>query len=199
MKSILIAAVLVFTSLTATAQIHIVTDKNLKCRTDLITKDKDIPSSKKGGGGDAFPWSLATPFPWEDIHGVWQAYDQSHISFKFKVVRSTDDMKQLTVEMINIRKKTNQRTKGVGMIMNSEPNVIRMIVEDTLIKIALFNSLDIQALPSCGEKVLAASSYKLSCEDELHCDDENADEFEQELKTALLLKKVSNDLRVKAK
>lgn len=166
-------------------------------KTTVACDSELVPSGK---GGDYFPWSLATNFPWDEIKGSWKAHGNGNINFKFAVIRTTPEVKQLAVEMINTRKKAGeQKIRGIGLVTSSNPNVIKMISGTQMIKIAMFNSTDIKAYPeSCGEQVLAVSSYQLNC-DMTGCADSSAEDLQQGSKSNMLLKKVSNYVRFRLK
>ncbi|WP_413559036.1 hypothetical protein [Bdellovibrio sp. HCB209] len=49
-----------------------------------------------------WPWSLAQPFPWDDIQGLWKVEQDNYVSyFAFKSVRQASGGRQLLVRQID--------------------------------------------------------------------------------------------------
>lgn len=115
------------------------------------------------GGVDVFPWSLAQPFPWSSIQGLWKVSDEPNVVLKFKVTRVSQSSKHLMVEVYDRYNCTGPEFKGVGIINASEKNVVRINLTDTsgnskLMKLAMFESEALQLDKElCGSSVLAAS------------------------------------------
>lgn len=117
----------------------------------------------KGGGVDGFPWSIAKPFPWSDIQGVWKLRDGANPYYlKAKVIRTTSNRKILSLSVISEGNCAKPIAQGLGYIDFSERNVVRAIMNDGIakyqIKIASFDVRDLEMdAYTCGENVVAAS------------------------------------------
>ncbi|WP_413292274.1 hypothetical protein ACLSU7_12790 [Bdellovibrio sp. HCB185ZH] len=49
-----------------------------------------------------WPWTLAQPFPWDDIQGLWKVEQDNYVSyFAFKVVKQASGGRQLLVRQID--------------------------------------------------------------------------------------------------
>ncbi len=120
------------------------------------------------GGPDVFPWSTgkAQPFPWSKIQGLWVVEGQSDLIFKLKVIRQTARLKQLEVEIYsNSESCSEPQMKGVGIITALEKNVIRINANNKLIRLAVFNPLDLELNADlCREPILAATVIDLGFE-----------------------------------
>lgn len=115
------------------------------------------------GVGDAFPWSLAQPFPWTKIQGLWRVDGNADLVLKLKVIRQTTSLKQLEVEIYSKSESCLQpKMKGVGLLTSLEKNVVRIIIDNKLIKLAVFNSTDLEMNPDlCGNQIMAISMIDL--------------------------------------
>ncbi len=120
-------------------------------------------SARIQGGVDVFPWSVARPFPWNNIQGVWMLKDGlKPIYIKAKVVRTTSNRKILKLSVINGASCAKPLAEGVGYIDTSEKNVVRAIINDGVskyqMKLALFDIKDLHINTyGCEESILAAS------------------------------------------
>ena len=115
------------------------------------------------GVGDAFPWGLAQPFPWTKIQGLWKIDGNTDLVLKLKVIRQTSSLKQLDVQIYSKSESCMEpKMKGVGLLTSLEKNVVRIIVENKLIKLAVFNSIDLEMNPSlCGQQIMGISMVDL--------------------------------------
>lgn len=115
------------------------------------------------GGPDYFPWSVAQPFPWAKIQGLWRLQGDSSLVLKLKVIRQTSRIKQLEVEVYSRSSGcAAPLIKGVGLLNSSEGNVIRINLDNKLIKLAAFNSSDLELNSAlCGQQVMAISMIDL--------------------------------------
>ncbi len=115
------------------------------------------------GGPDYFPWSVAQPFPWTKIQGLWRMQGDSSLVLKLKVVRQTSRIKQLEVELYSRATGCEvPMIKGIGLVNSSEDNVIRINLGNKLIKLAAFNTADLELNSAlCGQQVLAISMIDL--------------------------------------
>lgn len=160
-----------------------------------------------GPGGDSFPWSDARPFPWNTIQGTWINKDPYNkgLVFIFKVTRSTDKVKQLYAEVYDIREcgslnKSNKLT-GVGIVSSSERNVVRMNMNNILVKLALFKTEDLDINKYiCGQTTLGATLYRLDQSSVLGSTLLISDTDLEDLESSnYLLKKISNSTDYKCK
>lgn len=160
-----------------------------------------------GPGGDSFPWSDARPFPWSTIQGTWVNKDPFNqtLVFIFKVTRSTDKVKQLYAEVYDAREcvsaSKSSKLKGVGFLSSSERNVVRLNMNNILVKLALFKSEDLDINKYvCGQTTLGATLYRLDQPTEfdsgLLIRDTDLEDLES---TSYLLKKISNSTEYKCK
>lgn len=154
------------------------------------------------GGGDLFPWSVARPFPWTSVEGLWKSVDptKSNIIFEFKVTRTTEKLKQLLVLVYDLKKCKSASISGVGLINNSEKNVVRVNMNNVMLKLAMFKTQDLELKTlSCGVRAMGASFYKLS--DELSEFDSSIYGGQDNVEDSanLLLKKISDTTAFKCK
>jgi hypothetical protein len=146
------------------------------------------------GIGDAFPWGLgkAQPFPWTKVQGLWRVDGNLDLVLKLKVIRQTTNLKQLDVQIFSkVHSCNNPIMHGVGIITTLEQNVVRIIIDNKLIKLAAFNASDLEINPAvCGEQVFAASMFELGSDLGTVLDVET-----QPMQvTNMLLKKISTSL-----
>ncbi len=115
------------------------------------------------GIGDSFPWKQAQPFPWTTIQGLWKVQGNADFILKIRVIRQTARIKQLEAEIYSREEScTEPRLKGVGLVTAFEKNVVRINVDNKLIKLAIFDSLDLEMNPeTCGQRVMAISMIDL--------------------------------------
>ena len=116
------------------------------------------------GGVEGWPWSVAQPFPWTTIQGIWKLNsDASNTYFRMRVTNSNATRKLLKIEKITGGNCKIPIANGVGFINSDEKNVVRMIMSDKnlryQLKLAMFDTKDLASagVGSCGQQVLAAS------------------------------------------
>lgn len=120
-------------------------------------------NAKIQGGADGFPWSVAKPFPWADIQGVWKLRDNGNPAFlKAKVIRTTSNRKILSLSVIGEGNCAKPLAQGIGYVDFSERNVVRAIMNDGVskyqMKLASFDVRDLEIDSfTCGENVVVAS------------------------------------------
>lgn len=120
-------------------------------------------SARIQGGIDNFPWSVARPFPWADIQGIWKLKD-GIVPFylKTRVIRTTSNRKILSLSVVSEGNCSSPIAQGVGYVDLSEKNVVRAIINDGTskyqMKLALFDIKDLNIdTVGCEERILAAS------------------------------------------
>lgn len=120
-------------------------------------------STKIQGGVDGFPWSVARPFPWNDIQGVWKISDGTTTYLKARVINSTNNRKLLNLTLVDSADCSKPVAKGTGYVDFAEKNVVRAILSDDMyryqVRLAEFDAknLQIDAL-ACGSTVMASST-----------------------------------------
>lgn len=120
----------------------------------------------KGGGADGFPWSIAQPFPWANIQGVWKLRDgENPFYLKAKVIRTTSHRKILSLSVISEGNCAKPIAQGLGYVDFSERNVVRSIMNDGIskyqIKLASFDVRDLEMDNyTCGEESVIAASIQ---------------------------------------
>ena len=150
--------------------------------------------SKQGGPIDTIPWSVAQPFPWNSIQGLWKVSDSPDQVMRMRVVRQDQNAKHLSVDVMSRSQCNGPVMKGVGIITAAEKNVVRLTLTDKegqtyLMKLAMFDTADLQMDKNlCGHTALAASVITL--------DNEGEDDLGGDLKTAeqsnMMLKKITS-------
>lgn len=120
-------------------------------------------STKIQGGVDGFPWSVARPFPWNDIQGIWKISEGTTTYLKARVINSTNNRKLLNVVLIDSANCSKPVARGTGYIDFAEKNVVRAILSDDLyryqVKLAEFDAKYLQIDANmCGDTVMAAST-----------------------------------------
>lgn len=164
--------------------------------TNVCSNDA-LPAGKGGGGVVVFPWSIARPFPWTSIQGVWVVANatnaQSNLVFEFKVTRSTEKMKQLFVQIYERENCKKAYMRGVGIVNTNEKNVVRINMNNVLMKLAMFNTADLEMdTYTCGPKSLGANFYRLvDNDDRNHTYDLNTGSINTE-ESNMILRKISN-------
>lgn len=162
-------------------------------------------SAKIQGGVDVFPWSVARPFPWNDIQGVWEVKGNSsdvQIYMKARVSSTIGNKKILNISIIEEGNCGQPLAKGTGFIDYNDPNVVRSMVNDGTyryqLRMALFNSKDLSIdSMACGDHVLAASIQILG--QSSSCDESNSSRFfdldgDNSAIQNIMLKKSSKDM-----
>jgi hypothetical protein len=131
-----------------------------------IDAAQECSAKIKGGGVDGFPWSIAQPFPWSDIQGVWKLRDGVNPFYlKAKVIRTTSNRKILSLSVITEGNCAKPIAQGLGYVDFSERNVVRAIMNDGSakyqIKIASFDVRDLEMdAYTCGEEHVVAASIQ---------------------------------------
>lgn len=168
----------------------------------IVTCDSSKPiGGGSGGGVVVLPWSSAKPFPWTSIQGVWvaSAEKSQDLYFSFRVTRTTNKLKQLAVEVYQQNNCKKPLMRGVGVQSNSDKNVIRVMMNNYLLKLGSFNTADLDMNPAvCGYRSLGATFHKLSNNNESSRAYPNGT-VEMIKAKNVLLKKVSNSLAPKCK
>lgn len=146
MKSILIALFALLTSLSLHAQ---------TC-DDTSTLGRD--------GVDPWPWSVAQPFPWDNISGFWKLGDDDGTYLKAVVSSKTaDDIKLLKITVYRDGVCSKPFAQGKGYINMSEKNVVQTIMSDQFysyrFKLGMFDLRDVtdNLSPRCNRRIMGAS------------------------------------------
>ena len=112
-------------------------------------------------GGDAWPWSIAKPFPWDNIQGYWKLEDDNHTYLSAKVLSSTNSRKILSLSILDEGVCAKPYAKGTGYVDVTEKNVVRALVTDGVykyqLKLGMFDSRDLIGQNTCSSSVMAAS------------------------------------------
>jgi hypothetical protein len=124
--------------------------------------------------------------------------------FEFKVTRTTDKLKQLSVLIYDMNNCKKMNMRGVGVINNSEKNVVRVNVNNVMLKLAMFKIADLELNSlTCGSRAMGASFFKLA-----DGDDEFENKIQYDVKTqpldiedstSMLLKKISDTTNYECK
>ncbi|AZZ35391.1 hypothetical protein CIK05_00765 [Bdellovibrio sp. qaytius] len=160
-----------------------------------IDKDTKIGSCgyNTQGGADTFPWSLAQPFPWDTIQGLWRVSDEPDQVVRMRVVREDLKVKHLSVDVLS-RRACASTMKGVGLVTAAEKNVVRLSLTDDqgethLMKLAFFDTRDLRLDQNiCGASVLAATVVHFDGEGE----DDIADDQKPVEQSNMMLKKITD-------
>lgn len=114
------------------------------------------------GDFDHFPWSLAKPFPWNDIQGTWVADDNgAPMYFTFRIVRTAATVRQLVVVQYRDLKSCDIVAKGVGrqsynqvraQLVSRQGEVFRM-------SLASFHASDLPVGMRCGPEMMGMSLF----------------------------------------
>ncbi|MBY0554276.1 hypothetical protein K2P97_07085 [bacterium] len=118
--------------------------------------------SQPMGGVDVWPWSVAQPFPWDNIQGFWKLGDDESSYLKATVLSSTNRRKILSLSVYGEGVCSKPYARGTGYIDASEKNVVRALVADGTykyqLKLGMFDSRDISGLiNSCSENIMGVS------------------------------------------
>jgi hypothetical protein len=116
----------------------------------------------KGGGVDVWPWSVAQPFPWDNIQGYWKIQNEENSYIKARILSATNNFKLLAISIYGDGYCSKPYATGRGYIDITEKNVVRAIISDGTyeyqLKLGLFNFADISDNGgSCKKNVMAAS------------------------------------------
>lgn len=121
----------------------------------------DDSSKTMGGGVDAWPWSYAKPFPWDNIQGFWKLSENSEAILKARVLSTTNSRKILALTLYGDGICAKASAKGTGYVDFFEKNVVRAILSDGVykyqLKIGMFDTRDIAGADLCGQSIMAAS------------------------------------------
>jgi len=113
------------------------------------------------GGGDAWPWSVAQPFPWDNIEGYWALGKRQSTFIRAHVLSSTKNRKILSLSIHKDSICSKPYAKGMGYIDINEINVVRaLVIADNLkfqLKIAMFDSHDVAGLSGCEQNIVGLS------------------------------------------
>ena len=158
-----------------------------------------LPAGQGGGGGGGvvvFPWSSARPFPWTSIQGVWAVASatnsQNNLVFEFRVTRSTEKSKQLFVQIYELDNCKKSYMRGVGIVNSTEKNVVRINMNNVLMKVALFKTTDLEMdTHTCGPKALGVYFYRLMDNHDAEIKSKTSDIPNKE-SANMLLRKVPN-------
>lgn len=112
-------------------------------------------------GGDAWPWSFAQPFPWDNIEGYWQLGDDQSSFLSAHVLSSTKNRKILSLSVLGDGICSKPYAKGTGYIDITDKNVVRALVVDGIykyqLKLGMFDSRDVIGMNSCADNVMGVS------------------------------------------
>lgn len=114
-------------------------------------------SAVPNGGVDYFPWSLARPFPWKDIQGIWSSeFNEVTTYFSFRVVRVGTNGKQLRIVRYNDLTSCFVLAKGTGHESNNQVNAQLVGAEGRAFRMAVgsFNSEDLPKDLKCDSPVM---------------------------------------------
>jgi hypothetical protein len=158
--------------------------------------------SAKVLGGDTFPWSVAQPFPWADIQGVWKLREGTVPYYlKAKIIRTTTNRKILNLSIVSEGNCTKPVAQGVGYIDFSEKNVVRAIMNDGVskyqMKLASFDVRDIalDRYVCGGDNIMVASLQPLgSFRNAKSSSNRSISEVDEDGAENLVLKKTTSDL-----
>lgn len=113
---------------------------------------------------DGWPWSVARPFPWDNIEGYWQiGTDEEATYLKAVILSRRTDRRILEVSIYRGSVCNKSFAKGTGYIDAAEKNVVQTILVDNQyrfrFKMAMFDMKDVtdNITPSCRKRVLGAS------------------------------------------
>ncbi len=147
MRSIFLILTMVFFSFSTMAQPSI--SSGIMCNVARIS------------GGDAWPWSIAKPFPWDNIQGYWKLGDDDHSYLVAKILSTTDSRKILSLSVLDHGVCSRPYAKGTGYVDVTEKNVVRALVNDGVfkyqVKLGMFDSRDLIGQNSCSANIMALS------------------------------------------
>lgn len=159
-----------------------------------VTEQPSCGYTKQGGPIDGFPWSLAQPFPWDTIQGLWKVSDSPDQVIRMKVVRQDQNAKLLSVDVLSRKECNGPIMKGVGIITFAEKNVVRISLTDKqgqtfLMKLAMFDAVDLQMDKQvCGQSILVASVLSFDNDG----DSDLSDTLNTTEQSNMLLKKITS-------
>ena len=113
------------------------------------------------GGVDVWPWSVAKPFPWDNIQGYWKLGDNNDSYIRARVLSTTKNRKILSLQLYGEGICSKPYAKGTGYVDVTEKNVVRALLSDGVykyqLKLGMFDSRDIDGNFLCGQDIMAAS------------------------------------------
>ena len=114
------------------------------------------------GGVDILPWSVARPFPWDNIQGYWQLGDNNSVYIKAKVTAANSKRKILQLSVLADGLCSKATARGSGYVDANEKNVVRALLADQQyryqFRMGLFNPSDLTApAAACSQDVMAVS------------------------------------------
>ncbi|MEQ1722373.1 MAG: hypothetical protein ABL930_04300 [Pseudobdellovibrio sp.] len=138
---------------------------NFSVQAQTSGSDVELPngscSSQIMGGVDVWPWSVAQPFPWDNIQGFWKLGDDESSYLKAVVLSSTNRRKILSLQVYGEGVCSKPYARGTGYIDVAEKNVVRALVSDGTykyqLKLGMFDSRDINGVISCSQNVMGVS------------------------------------------
>lgn len=127
-----------------------------------LTHENTQCSLTQTQGGDAWPWSVAQPFPWNNIEGYWKLGDQDELSYiKARITSTTSKRKILSLQVLGNGLCTKPTAKGTGFVDAAEKNVVRAILSDGLyqyqVLLGMFDMRDLTGKNMCTENIMAVS------------------------------------------
>ncbi len=119
----------------------------------------------QGGGIEPWPWSVAMPFPWDNISGWWRFGDDDSTYIRAVVQSTTKDRKLLKVYVYGDGVCSKPYASGTGYISIAEKNVVRSLMTDSSfkyqLKLGLFDARDILNTRVCSHSKLMAASMQV--------------------------------------
>ena len=150
-------------------------------------------------GVDSWPWSLAKPFPWDNIQGYWKLSNTEHMTFlKARILSSTSQRKILSLSFYGDSIcSAKAYAKGTGFIDTAEKNVVTALISDGTyryqVKLGMFDTQDLPGnLDMCGPNIMAASMQIIEKTKSSEVDNEPLDSSATQVHN-VMLKKVSED------
>lgn len=112
------------------------------------------------GGVDVWPWSVAQPFPWDNIEGYWKLGDDQLSFLNVRVLSSTNNRRILSLSIHSDGICSKPTAKGTGYIDITDKNVVRALILDGVykyqLKLGMFDSRDV-FLNDCTSNIMALS------------------------------------------
>ena len=111
-------------------------------------------------GGDAWPWSVAQPFPWDNVAGYWQLGNDQSSFLSVRAMSSTKNRRILSLSVLSNGLCSKPSAKGTGYIDITDKNVVRALILDGVykyqLKLGMFDSRDV-FLNDCASNIMALS------------------------------------------
>lgn len=112
------------------------------------------------GGVDIWPWSVAQPFPWDNIEGYWKLGDDQLSFLNVRVLSSTNNRRILSLSIHSNGICSKPSAKGTGYIDITDKNVVRALILDGVykyqLKLGMFDSRDV-FLNDCSSNIMGLS------------------------------------------